>query len=92
MSEHTIPSARAGSCTAIMVHHNYHSKSHSSAMKRVQELSRWCKVHIVISKLTKSSKGNALVCISSSVDRVGNLRELHVGPPCDVRAALRAGI
>ena len=26
------------------------------------------------------------------VDRVGNLRELHVGPPCDVRAALRAGI
>ena len=60
MSEHTIPSARAGSCTAIMVHHNYHSKSHSSAMKRVQELSRWCKVHIVISKLTKSSKGNAL--------------------------------
>ena len=66
MSEHTIPSARAGSCTAIMVHHNYHSKSHSSAMKRVKELSRWCKVHIVISKLTKSSKGNALVCISSS--------------------------
>ena len=46
MSEHTIPSARAGNCTAIMVHHNYHSKSHSSAMKRVQELSRWCKVHI----------------------------------------------
>ena len=66
MSEHTIPSARAGNCTAIMVHHNYHSKSHSSAMKRAQELSRWCKVHIVISKLTKSSKGNALVCISSS--------------------------
>ena len=55
MSEHTIPSARAGSCTAIMVHHNYHSKSHSSAMKRVQELSRWCKVHIVISKFDKSS-------------------------------------
>ena len=26
------------------------------------------------------------------VDRVGNLRELHVGPPWDVRAALRAGI
>ena len=45
MSEHTIPSARAGNCTAIMVHHNYHSKSHSSAMKRAQELSR-CKVHI----------------------------------------------
>ena len=44
MSEHTIPSARAGNCTAIMVHHNYHSKSHSSAMKRAQE-SR-CKVHI----------------------------------------------
>ena len=58
MSEHTIPSARAGNCTAIMVHHNYHSKSHSSAMKRVQELSRLCKVHISIS--TKSSKGNAL--------------------------------
>ena len=54
MSEHTIPSARAGSCTAIMVHHNYHSKSHSSAMKRVQELSRWCKVQIVISKFDKS--------------------------------------
>ena len=46
MPEHTIPSARAGNCTAIMVHHNYHSKSHSSAMKRAQELSRWCKVHI----------------------------------------------
>ena len=89
MSEHTIPSARAGNCTAIMVHHNYHSKSHSSAMKRVQELSRWWKVHISISKLTKSSKGNAWYKL---VDRVGNLRELHVGPPCDVRAALRAGI
>ena len=59
MSEHTIPSARAGSCTAIMVHHNYHSKSHSSAMKRAQELSRWCKVHIVISKFDKKlSKRN----------------------------------
>ena len=55
MSEHTIPSARAGNCTAIMVHHNYHSKSHSSAMKRGQELSRWCKVHIVISKFDTSS-------------------------------------
>ena len=84
MSEHTIPSARAGNCTAIMVHHNYHSKSHSSAMKRVQELSRWCKVHIVISKFDTSSHKECL--------RVGNLRELHVGPPCDVRAALRAGI
>ena len=40
MSEHSIPSARAGNCTAIMVNHNYHSKSHSSAMKRAQELSR----------------------------------------------------
>lgn len=59
MSEHTIPSARAGNCTAIMVHHNYHSKSHSSAMKRAQELSRWCKVHIVISKFDKKlSKRN----------------------------------
>ena len=84
MSEHTIPSARAGSCTAIMVHHNYHSKSHSSAMKCAQVLSRWCKVHIVISKFDKSSQKECL--------RVGNLRELHVGPPCDVRAALRAGI
>ena len=84
MSEHIIPSARAGSCTAIMVHHNYHSKSHSSAMKRAQVLSRWCKVHIVISKFDKSSQKECL--------RVGNLRELHVGPPCDVRAALRAGI
>ena len=55
MSEHTIPSARAGNCTAIMVHHNYHSKSHSSAMKRAQVLSRWCKVHIVISKFDTSS-------------------------------------
>lgn len=90
MSEHTIPSARAGSCTAIMVHHNYHSKSHSSAMKRVQELSRWCKVHIVISKFDKSSQ-KEYYC-NTLVDRVGNLRELHVGPPCDVRAALRAGI
>lgn len=60
MSEHTIPSARAGNCTAIMVHHNYHSKSHSSAMKRAQELSRWCKVHIVISKFDKSSQRNDL--------------------------------
>ena len=65
MSEHTIPSARAGNCTAIMVHHNYHSKSHSSEMKRGQELSRWCKVHIVISNfffffnLTKALKRNA---------------------------------
>ena len=84
MSEHTIPSARAGSCTAIMVHHNYHSKSHSSAMKCAQVLSRWCKVHIVISKFDKSSQKE---CIC-----VGNLRTLHVGPPCDVRAALRAGI
>lgn len=83
MSEHTIPSARAGNCTAIMVHHNYHSKSHSSAMKRAQELSRWCKVHIVISKFDKSSQKEC---------SVGNLRTLHVGPPCDVRAALRAGI
>ena len=67
MSEHTIPSARAGNCTAIMVHHNYHSKSHSSAMKRAQELSRWCKVHIVISKFDKSSqKEMPWVCISSS--------------------------
>ena len=68
MSEHTIPSARAGNCTAIMVHHNYHSKSHSSAMERAQELSRWCNVHIVISKkkFDELSKGNALVCISSS--------------------------
>ena len=84
MSEHTIPSARAGNCTAIMVHHNYHSKSHSSAMKCAEVLSRWCKVHIVISKFDKSSQKECL--------RVGNLRELHVGPPCDVRAALRAGI
>ena len=84
MSEHSIPSARAGNCTAIMVHHNYHSKSHSSAMKRAQVLSRWCKVHIVISKFDKSSQKECL--------RVGNLRELHVGPPCDVRAALRASI
>ena len=84
MSEHSIPSARAGNCTAIMVNHNYHSKSHSSAMKRAQVLSRWCKVHIVISKFDKSSQKECL--------RVGNLRELHVGPPCDVRAALRASI
>ena len=91
MSEHTIPSVRAGSCTAIMVHHNYHSKSHSSAMKRAQELSRWCKVHIVISKLAKALKRKCLG-VYKLVDRVGNLRELHVGPPCDVRAALRAGI
>ena len=55
MSEHTIPSARAGNCTAIMVHHNYHSESHLSAMKRARELSRWCKVHIMISKFDKSS-------------------------------------
>ena len=56
MSEHTIPSARAGDCTAIMVHHNYHSESHLSAMKRARELSRWCKVHIMISKFDKSSQ------------------------------------
>ena len=69
MSEHTIPSARAGNCTAIMVHHNYHSKSHSSAMKRVQELSRWCKVHIVISKFDTTSlykpRGRALKRMNS---------------------------
>ena len=67
MSEHTIPSARAGNCTAIMVHHNYHSKSHSSAMKCAQVLSRWCKVHIVISKFDKSSQKEIIVTRSSTV-------------------------
>ena len=67
MSEHTIPSARAGDCTAIMVHHNYHSESHLSAMKRARELSRWCKVHIVISKFDKSSQKNIIVTRSSTV-------------------------
>ena len=43
-----------------------------------------------ISKFDKSSQ-KEYYC-NTLVDRVGNLRELHVSPPCDVRAALRAGI
>ena len=45
-----------------------------------------------LKNLTKALiKRNDHYC-NTLVDRVGNLRELHVGPPCDVRAALRAGI
>ena len=46
----------------------------------------------MISKFDKRLSKGMMTLAYKLVDRVGNLRELHVGPPCDVRAALRAGI